>query len=77
MFLSAFERTHAIAPALLETSAKPLSNYAVHRLSVSERVAMLRSHYNLAAMTLPATVLSTIWSGSSSLSGLTDDSDIR
>jgi uncharacterized protein len=64
-FLGFFERTRGLAPARLETIAKPLGNYAVYRLSISERVAMLRSHYNLIAMTLPATVLSTVWSGSS------------
>ena len=65
MFLSAFERTRALAPAPLQTFAKPFGNYAVHRLSMSERVAMLRSHYNLTAMTLPATALAAIWSDSS------------
>lgn len=65
MFLSSFERAHGLAPARLETVAKPLGNYAVFRLSVSERFAMLRSHYCLTAMTLPATAISTIWSGSS------------
>ena len=61
-FLSAFERTRALAPAPLQTFAKPFGNYAVHGLSTSERVAMLRSHYNLTAMTLPATALAAIWS---------------
>ena len=65
MFLSAFERARGLAPARPETIAKPLGNYAVYRLTVSERVAMLRSHYSLTAMTLPATVLSTLWSDSS------------
>ena len=64
LFLSAFERTHGLAPASLEIITKPLGNYAVHRLS-SERVALLRSNYSLAAMTLPANALSTVWSGSS------------
>jgi uncharacterized protein VirK/YbjX len=65
MFLSAFERMRGLAPAPLQTFAKPLGNYAVYRLSTSERVAMLRSHYSLIAMLLPATALSTIWSDSS------------
>ncbi len=64
-FLSAFERMRGLAPAPLATFAKPFGNYAVYRLSVSERVAMLRSHYSLIAMTLPANVLSAIWSDSS------------
>jgi uncharacterized protein len=64
MFLSDFERARALAPAPLQTFAKPFGNFAVHRLSMSERVAMLRSHYNLTAMTLPATALASIWSDS-------------
>ena len=63
-FINSFERTHGLAPARFETIRKPLGNFAVYRLSISERVAMLRSHYSIRAMTLPATVLSTIWSGS-------------
>ena len=65
MFLSDFERARALAPAPLQTFAKPFGNYAVHRLSMAERVGMLRSHYNLTAMTLPATALAAIWSDSS------------
>jgi uncharacterized protein VirK/YbjX len=65
MFLSTFERMRGLAPAPLETFAKPLGNYAVYRLAISERVSMLRSHYSLVAMTLPAAALSTIWSDSS------------
>ena len=64
-FLSVFERTHGLGPARIETVVKPLGNYAVYRLTISERVAILRSHYSLIAMMLPATVLATIWSGSS------------
>ncbi len=65
IFLGAFERLRGLEPAPLETFAKPLGNYAVYRLSIGERVAMLRSHYSLIATTLPATALSTIWSDSS------------
>jgi uncharacterized protein VirK/YbjX len=50
VFLSAFERMRGLAPAPLQTFSKPLGNYAVYRLSISERVAMLRSHYSLIAM---------------------------
>jgi uncharacterized protein len=64
-FLSSFERTRGLAPARFETVTKPLGNFAVYRLSISERVALLCSHYSISAKTLPATVLSTIWSGSS------------
>jgi uncharacterized protein VirK/YbjX len=63
MFLRDFERLHGLGPARFETVAKPLGNYAVFRLSVSERVAMLRSHYSRIAMTLPANALSALWSG--------------
>jgi uncharacterized protein VirK/YbjX len=63
-FLSAFEQKHYLAPASLETVAKPFGNYAAWRLSSSRRVSMLLSHYSLLAMTMP-TVLSTIWSGAS------------
>ena len=63
-FLSALEQKHYLAPASIETVAKPFGNYAAWRLSSSRRVSMLLSHYNLLAMTMP-TVLSTIWSGAS------------
>ncbi len=64
-FLGSFEQTRGLAPARFETIAKPLGNFAVYRLCVSERVAMLRSHYSISAIALPAAVLSTIWAGSS------------
>jgi uncharacterized protein VirK/YbjX len=65
LFLGTFERRRGLVPARTETVIKPLGNYAVHRLAISERFAMLRSHYSLVAEKLPATVLSTLWSGSS------------
>jgi uncharacterized protein len=65
MFLSAFEHTCGLTPAPIETVTKPIGNYAVYRLPVSKRVAMLRSHYRISAMTLPEPVLSSLWSGSS------------
>lgn len=64
-FLDAFERTHYLPPAGAEIVAKPLGNYAICGLTVSERAEILRFHYKLAAMKLPMTVLSRIWSGSS------------
>jgi uncharacterized protein VirK/YbjX len=64
-FLDAFERIHHLPPARAEMVAKPLGNYAIYGLSVSERADILRFHYKLAAMKLPMTVLSRIWSGSS------------
>jgi uncharacterized protein len=64
-FLRVFERAHGLDPARTETISKPIGNYAVYRLSIADRVAILRSHYSLVATKLPATALSTIWSGSS------------
>jgi len=64
-FLGAFEQIYGLEPARTETVVKPLDNYAVYRLTIAERVAMLRAHYSIVAKKLPATVLATIWSGSS------------
>jgi uncharacterized protein len=61
--LGVFERRHALPPALPETVTKPLSTFAVHQLSLMQRIALLRSHYSLAAKTLPTSVLTTLWTG--------------
>ena len=61
--LGVFERRHALPPALPETVTKPLGTFAVHQLSLAQRIALLRSHYFLAAKTLPASVLTTLWTG--------------
>jgi uncharacterized protein VirK/YbjX len=63
-FLSEFERQHSLSAALPETVRKPLLNFAVHHLSSAQRIALLRSHYSITAKTLPARILSTLWSGS-------------
>jgi hypothetical protein len=43
-FLDAFERTHYLPPARAEIVAKPLENYAIYGLTVSERAEILRFH---------------------------------
>jgi len=60
-FLEVFARTEGLPPALPELVLKPLGTYAVHGLSVSEHVAMLRSHYLLAARMIPRSLLSSLW----------------
>ncbi len=62
IFLGDFEQMRGLAPAPLATLAKPFGNYAVYRLSTGGRVALLRAHYSLIAMLLPATQLLAIWS---------------
>jgi uncharacterized protein VirK/YbjX len=64
-FLRVFELQHALPPALPEIVMKPLANYAIYRLTLKERIALLRSHYSIVANTLPANVLSALWTGSS------------
>jgi uncharacterized protein VirK/YbjX len=63
-FLTEFERQHSLSAARPETVRKPLRNFAVHHLSSAQRVALLMSHYSITAKTLPACILSTLWSGS-------------
>jgi uncharacterized protein VirK/YbjX len=64
-FVRVFELQHALPPALPEIVMKPLANYAIYRLTLKERIALLRSHYSIVANTLPANVLSALWTGSS------------
>jgi uncharacterized protein VirK/YbjX len=68
-FLEDFERQHGLPPAREETVLRPLRNFAVHRLNVSQRIALLRGHYSIISKTLPTWVVSSLWEGSEVLLG--------
>jgi uncharacterized protein VirK/YbjX len=68
-FLDDLERQHGLPPALPETVAKPLRNFAVYRLSLQQRVDLLCTHYLITSKTLPACIFSSLWSGSKVLVG--------
>lgn len=63
IFLDAFVRRHALGPARFDCIVKPFFNYAVYRLSISQRASILRCHYDLIGVRLPW-LLAILWSES-------------
>lgn len=64
-FLEAFGGKYLLGAAPIQCIRKPFSNYALHRLSFSQRVSILNDHYSLIGDTIP--LLAAVSWGRSSL----------
>jgi uncharacterized protein VirK/YbjX len=62
--LAELETKHSLPAASPDTLVKPFRTFAVHRLNVKQRCALLRSHYELAAKALPQRTFAALWAGS-------------
>ncbi len=68
-FLADYARTFALPRASVDLLMKPLNEFLVIGLPVSERVALLRTHYQLLAEHASPEVLRSLWSGGEFESG--------
>jgi uncharacterized protein VirK/YbjX len=62
--LAELETTHSLPAASQDTVVKPFRTFAVHRLTVKQRCALLRSHYKVATKGLPARTFAALWASS-------------
>lgn len=63
-FLASMEKEYSLPAASLDRVLKPFGTFAVHRLSMRQRCALLLAHYMVATRALPVRTFAALWAGS-------------